>query len=118
MAPTRRRLMIRYGHPGRGALRVCSAAYPPRSMFSRRLAVSGTGPPFTRTDNRWRTAYRLTPKETELARLPTAGHSVETAAETLAITIVTARVHLRNLFIKTGTDRQSELILLLSRLSA
>lgn len=70
------------------------------------------------TTERWRTAYGLTSREQELARLLLTGHSVETAAEAMAITDATARVHVRNLFAKTATSRQSELILLLSRLSA
>lgn len=70
------------------------------------------------TTDQWRTAYGLTPRETELTSLLMTGHSVETAAAHMAITGTTARVHLRNLFAKTETNRQSELVLLLSRLSA
>jgi DNA-binding CsgD family transcriptional regulator len=62
-------------------------------------------------------AYGLRPKEARLACELAAGRTVEEAADTLAITYETARTHLRRVFVKTETSRQSELVALLVRLS-
>jgi DNA-binding CsgD family transcriptional regulator len=56
-------------------------------------------------------------REAELARMLLEGHSLESASESLDIAIGTARVHLRNLFAKTDTNRQGDLIRLLTRLA-
>ncbi len=66
----------------------------------------------------WREAFGFTPREDELAVLLMAGHSLESAAAVQATTLHTARIHLRRLFAKTGTSRQSDLVRLLGRLSA
>lgn len=63
----------------------------------------------------WRAAYAFTARETDLAALLMAGHSIESAASVLRIGSATARVHLRHLFEKTGTNRQSDLARLLAR---
>jgi len=63
-----------------------------------------------------RQLYGLTPKEAELTARLAAGLSLEEAAEHLAMTYETARTHLRRIFMKTDTQRQSELALLLGRL--
>jgi DNA-binding CsgD family transcriptional regulator len=60
--------------------------------------------------------YGLTPKEAEIAVNLSQGKTVEQTAEQLGMTYQTARTHLRRLFIKTGTSRQTELLLLLARL--
>ena len=65
---------------------------------------------------RWVECFALTRAESGLASLLMQGHSVETAAQAASIALGTARVHLRNLFQKTGTSRQAELIRLLSRI--
>ena len=62
--------------------------------------------------------YKLTPKEAALATKLSEGSSVEQASEELAITYETARTHLRRIFSKTGTSRQTELLLLMARLPA
>jgi len=62
--------------------------------------------------------YKLTPKEAALAAKLSEGKSVGQAAEELAISYETARTHLRCIFSKTGTSRQTELILLMARLPA
>jgi DNA-binding CsgD family transcriptional regulator len=72
--------------------------------------------PISSPDDHWAAAFGLTARETELATMLMGRHSIDTAAATLSITSATARVHLRNIFAKTGTGRQSELTLLLSRL--
>lgn len=67
--------------------------------------------------DRWRQAFTLSARESEIATLLLGGHSVGSVAERLRISVATARVHLRNVFAKTGVTRQSELIRLLSRCS-
>jgi DNA-binding CsgD family transcriptional regulator len=60
-------------------------------------------------------AFRLTPAEARLAALIAEGQSPEQAAEHLGITLLTARTHLRGVFAKTDTHRQSQLVALLAR---
>lgn len=57
--------------------------------------------------------FGLSERETEVADLLLAGHSPESLAATLAISPNTAKVHLRGLFLKTGTNRQCDLVRLL-----
>lgn len=64
-----------------------------------------------------RTAFGLTAREADLVTLLAKGHSIESSAARLAITMPTARLHLRHIFAKTGTGRQSELVRLLGRLA-
>jgi len=63
-----------------------------------------------------REAYRLTASEIALCERLSEGLSISDAAEALSITRGTARQRLKAIFQKTGTHRQSELVLLLSRL--
>ena len=60
-----------------------------------------------------RELYGLTPTEARLAAELSGGRSLPEAAERLAITHNTARVHLRAIFAKTGARRQSHLVSLL-----
>jgi DNA-binding CsgD family transcriptional regulator/PAS domain-containing protein len=55
-------------------------------------------------------AYQLTAAETLVALNLLAGHEIATVADRLRITYETARTHLRRIFSKTGTRRQSELV--------
>jgi DNA-binding CsgD family transcriptional regulator len=59
--------------------------------------------------------FELTPAETRLAALIAKGTSSKQAAEQLGIAHETARSQLKSVFAKTGTHRQSELVLLISR---
>lgn len=61
-------------------------------------------------------AFGLTPAESRLASIIAEGRSLERAAEELRISKATARNQLREVFTKTDTHRQGELIALLSRL--
>jgi KDO2-lipid IV(A) lauroyltransferase len=54
--------------------------------------------------------YGLTPAETRMLGLVGQGLTVKEAAESLGITMPTARTHMRNLFDKTGARRQAELV--------
>jgi DNA-binding CsgD family transcriptional regulator len=60
--------------------------------------------------------YGLTRKEAEIAVSLSEAKSIEQSAGQLGITYQTARTHLRHIFSKTGTSRQTELLLLLARL--
>jgi DNA-binding CsgD family transcriptional regulator len=61
-------------------------------------------------------AFRLTPREADLASELAAGASVQSAAAHLGISEGHARQRLQEIFRKTSTSRQGELIALLSRL--
>jgi DNA-binding CsgD family transcriptional regulator len=63
----------------------------------------------------WREAFALTPCEAALAVLLMRGHSLESAAAMRDCRPATLRVHLRRIFAKTGTSRQSDLVALLAR---
>jgi DNA-binding CsgD family transcriptional regulator len=60
-------------------------------------------------------AFGLSPAETRLLLLLATGISPRQAAEQLGVTFETVRVHLKSLFAKTGTHRQSELVVLIAR---
>ncbi|HTV77841.1 MAG TPA: PAS domain-containing protein [Steroidobacteraceae bacterium] len=57
--------------------------------------------------------YRLTKVETRLAYLLTSGMPLATAAETMNVQEATARSYLKQIFIKTRTNRQADLMRLL-----
>lgn len=63
----------------------------------------------------WRAAFGLTAREADLAAELFSGRTLEEASGALGITINTIRVHLRQIFAKTHTSRQAELVHLLSR---
>lgn len=60
-------------------------------------------------------AFGLSPAETRLLLLLATGISPRQAAEQLGVAFETVRVHLKSLFAKTDTHRQSELIVLIAR---
>lgn len=57
--------------------------------------------------------YGLTPMETRLAKALMEGRYLDDCCRDLGIRRSTGRMHLRNLFVKTGVRRQSELVSLL-----
>jgi DNA-binding CsgD family transcriptional regulator len=59
-------------------------------------------------------AYRLTRTEIRVAFELVQGQSVENIAEILCVSVHTVRTHVKNLFAKTGTSRQADLIRLLA----
>jgi DNA-binding CsgD family transcriptional regulator len=61
-------------------------------------------------------SYRLTDAEARLAARLAAGTSLATAASELGIAKETSRSQLKNVFMKTGTHRQAELVALLAPL--
>jgi DNA-binding CsgD family transcriptional regulator len=62
-----------------------------------------------------RARFKLTRMETELAQLLAQGASLQSSADKLGVAISTARTHLSELFSKTRTRRQGELVALLLR---
>jgi DNA-binding CsgD family transcriptional regulator len=64
-----------------------------------------------------RSLFDLTARELHVVRLLGDGHSIDTLAAKMGISPNTARTHLRAIFAKTRTSRQSELLQLCSSLS-
>ncbi|RVU16570.1 helix-turn-helix transcriptional regulator [Methylobacterium oryzihabitans] len=62
--------------------------------------------------------HHLTPTESRLLSALVVGDGLGAAAEELAIAPTTARTHLQRIFLKTGTERQGELIRLVTTLAA
>jgi DNA-binding CsgD family transcriptional regulator len=60
-----------------------------------------------------RQLYEFTPTEARLASLLMEGKSLSECCDELEIRVSTGRMHLGNLFAKTGVQRQSQLVLLL-----
>jgi DNA-binding CsgD family transcriptional regulator len=60
-------------------------------------------------------AFDLTPAEAKVAALVGCGATLDDAAKQLGVTISTVRNHLKAVFLKTATHRQSELAILTSR---
>lgn len=58
-------------------------------------------------------AFALTPAEIRLAGMVASGQTLIEVAKCLGISITTARYHLRQIFAKTGTGQQSQLVALL-----
>lgn len=61
--------------------------------------------------------FGLSGAEARLASRLTSGRSLEDLARELNITLGTTRAHLRSIFVKTRTNRQSELVALLNRIA-
>ena len=57
-----------------------------------------------------RSHFGLTPAEARLALHLVAGETLRSAEAKLSISYETARTHLKNIFSKTGTSRQAELV--------
>lgn len=69
--------------------------------------------PANTVDAELRQLYGLTPAETKLAKLLMEGITLDDCCRELGIRRTTGRMHLRNLFAKTGVARQGELVALL-----
>jgi DNA-binding CsgD family transcriptional regulator len=68
-------------------------------------------------DQRLQAMFGLTRAQAALAREIARGEGLDAAAERLGIARATARTHLADVFAKTGTRRQAELVRLLLRIS-
>lgn len=62
-----------------------------------------------------RALYGLTPMEANIAQGLSLGHGLEEVAASMGIGLGTVRTHLKHVFVKTGTRRQSQLVSLLNR---
>jgi DNA-binding CsgD family transcriptional regulator len=60
-----------------------------------------------------RSHFGLTPAEARLALHLVAGETLRSAEVKLSISYETARTHLKNIFNKTGTSRQAELVIVI-----
>ncbi|MBX9773698.1 MAG: hypothetical protein K2Y71_04720 [Xanthobacteraceae bacterium] len=60
-------------------------------------------------------AFKLTPREAQLAIAIARGHGLSAAAETMGVALTTARTQLQQTFAKTGTNHQAELAALVHR---
>ena len=68
--------------------------------------VSGARPPLEALA----AIYGFTPSETALASLLVEGHTLKETAGRLGVTMNTVKTHLKQLFAKTNTGRQADLI--------
>jgi DNA-binding CsgD family transcriptional regulator len=107
------------------------AARPPWSVTARRLDLQHTsadaGLVVLLVEDLMRTpgqiepllnaVFGLTPREASLAAALARGKELADVAETLGITLGTARVYLKGIFAKTHTRRQAELVSLILRLT-
>jgi DNA-binding CsgD family transcriptional regulator len=77
------------------------------------ILLSDPDLPLRDTEARLRQLYRLTGCEARLANLLMEGKTIEDCCEQLKIRPSTARMHLGNVFAKTGVQRQGQLVALL-----
>lgn len=77
------------------------------------VMIRDSGLPVEATEAELRQLYGLTSTEAHLANLLMQGLALEDCCDELGIRRTTARMHLRNIFAKTGVRRQSELVVLL-----
>ena len=95
---------------------VCSLPEPQVSVSSEKLAVVFISDPTRRPDVSnavLSDLFGLTPTEAEVARALASGLRTDEIARDLAISATTVAFHLRNLFGKTGTHRQADLVALI-----
>ena len=79
------------------------------------VMIVDSGIPANTVEEELRQLYRLTPMETRLAMGLVEGNSLDHCCHELGIRRSTGRMHVRNLFVKTGVRRQAELVSLLLR---
>lgn len=97
-------------------LTVCSLPDHPESSPPAHLAVIFLSDPTRRPEVSnavLSDLFGLTPTEAEVARALAGGQRTDEIARKLAISATTVAFHLRNLFDKTGTHRQADLIALI-----
>jgi DNA-binding CsgD family transcriptional regulator len=84
----------------------------PNAPAAPRILVPIATPDQASTDGlpRFARLYRLTPAETRVLQYLLEQRNTQEIAETLTIGIKTLRTHLSNLFAKTGTATQRELV--------
>lgn len=103
-------------------LQVLPVAGDARDVFLSAAAVAVLLPPRTqsvrtrRNGAMRREVFSLTGREEELVEKLLEGEAIGDIAASLGMRVGTARYHLNNVFGKTGTNRQADLVRLLSRL--
>lgn len=81
------------------------------------LVISDLTEVRARTETDLQNLFGLTPAEARLAAALYAGKSVHQTAAEFGVETSTLRSHLKNIFAKTGTGRQAELVAVLARIS-
>jgi DNA-binding CsgD family transcriptional regulator len=81
------------------------------------LFISETAPAAAPASEAIRDFFKLTQREAALAAHIAGGASLQESARLLGVSYNTARTHLRAIFAKTGAARQSQLVLLLRRVT-
>ena len=87
--------------------------HDPASLGGERFALVLVNDPETNagaTEDELRTLFGLTRSEAHVARLLADGHSLADVCEALDISANTVRTHLKRIYTKTGTHRQSSLV--------
>jgi len=79
------------------------------------VLIQDSALPVETTEAELRQLYGLTAAEARISNLLMEGAGLEECCDQLGIRRTTARMHLRNIFAKTGVRRQSELVALLLR---
>ena len=79
------------------------------------VLIQDSASPVETTEVELRQLYGLTAAEARISNLLMEGAGLEECCDQLGIRRTTARMHLRNIFAKTGVRRQSELVALLLR---
>lgn len=108
-------------HPSTAAISL-TAFVPSASMFAFGtqvqilLIVHSTAEPRAPDTLLWEAAFDLTPAQSRVAREIFSGGSVKQIAAALRVGQTTVKSHLSELFLKTGTKRQSDLLIALARL--
>jgi DNA-binding CsgD family transcriptional regulator len=92
---------------------------PPAEIFSGPTAIlflQPVKPTPKRMAEVLQASFGLSPRQAQLAEELAIGRSLKEAAEQMRITDATARDHLKAVFLRTGTNRQAQLVSLVSRL--
>jgi len=89
--------------------------HPPEQEVRTILTLNALGPKRGPSAAILAKMFRLTPSEAKLASIIARGASPTIAARELKISRETARNHLKSVFVKTYTHRQSELVALLQQ---
>lgn len=101
-------LLLTLSPVGRSAQSVAGTDVPRVAIFIREPDAAIGIDPLVLTD-----AFRLTPRESDVAVLIAHGHTVEAIADRLKIGVGTARNHLKRVFEKTGIRTQPALVAML-----
>ncbi|MES2150908.1 MAG: hypothetical protein V4508_14100 [Pseudomonadota bacterium] len=82
------------------------------------MVIHVLGAPLTPDVLLWEAAFNLTPSQSRVALELFRGHSAKQAATSMGVADTTIKSHLNELFAKTGTSRQAQLVLALAQMQA